>query len=345
MRPLFVLALTAATACFVPVGATSEAPGSPGGGGGIVGESPQQKAMNQSVMTRLEPACGRCHGPGSNKPFFASLDAFETLLVFNSRYVVAGNPERGELLPLLRGAGTGASKQMPLSGDTFEALAAKGATEISMAELVDWIAKLNGDVAFDESGANGIVQQRLDAEHIQDSMLDQLGLTQAEFWQLDPSGAPSEANVEAYPMRAPDELPMNPSSLGHANTPYAAWGRYTAMGGPNHLARTRKRSEVSPTFMLNFVQTAQTWCGIAVAKPGNTAVLGVLGEADTAASNLAGVRANIARLYLRMIGEPAGEPDVDALFAVYTHYETQSVPIAWTATCASILRNPLWLTY
>ena len=343
MRPFLIVAIAAGAACFVPVGATSE-PSAAGAGGNTVGESPEQKAKNQAVMAALEPACARCHGTGSNKPFFASLDAFETLLVFSDRYVVAGHPEQGELMPLLRGAGSGAFKQMPLAGPPFAALSDSGDTEITMAELETWIRGLNADVKLDTSGANGIVQQRLDAEHIQRSMLDQLGLTLADFWQIDESGAPGEAFVDAYPMRAPDDLPMNPSPLGHSNTPYAAWGRYTAMGGPNRLARVRTRSEVSPTFLLNFVQTAQSWCGIAVQKPNNP-VLGTLTASDTTATNLPGIRANIARLYLRMIGEPPTEPDVDALLAVYTPYESQSVQIAWTATCASILRNPLWLTY
>lgn len=344
MRPLLIVAVAAAAACFVPVGAAPDATDAPAGGA-AVGESAAQKSRNQAVMTALDPACARCHGTGSNKPFFASLDAFETLLVFNSRYVVPGHPDQGELMPLLRGAGSGAFKQMPLSGKTFAALADAGDTEITMAELTDWIESLDAAVTLDKSGANGVVQQRLDAEHIQRSMFDQLGLSLSDFWQVDADGTPGEAYADAYPMRAPDELPMNPSPLGHSNSPYAAWGRYTAMGGPNRLARVRTRSEVSPTFLLNFVQTAQTWCGIAVAKPDNTAVLGTLTTSDTSTSNLAGVRANIARLYLRMIGEPAGDPEVDELFAVYAHYEPQSVQVAWTATCASILRNPLWLTY
>jgi len=51
-------------------------------------------SKNDEVRLLLEPTCGGCHKDGSNKPFFTSLRAFESLLVYDPVYVVSESPRR-----------------------------------------------------------------------------------------------------------------------------------------------------------------------------------------------------------------------------------------------------------
>ena len=314
--------------------------------GAAIEESAGQRASNQDVMTRLSPSCAACHGDGTNKPFFASLDAFETLLVFNSRYVVAGQPDQSELLRLLAGQGTGAFKQMPLSGDPFAALAASGQAKITMAELGAWITGLKAPGAPSAAGSGGVVMRRLTAEQITRSLFTQLGLDDGDFWSINPDGAPREANVTLYPARSPDALPFDPGAIGHSDSPRAAWTRFEELGGPDWWGRGPRRQDISPTFTQSLVQTAQAWCAVAVAKPNNAVFFRDAAPGDTSAGAEASIRKNIGSLYLTMIGEVPQASDVDLLFtSIFLPYEKQSTALAWTATCAALVRHPLWLSY
>lgn len=84
---------------------------------------------NDFVRLRLGRNCESCHGEGASRPFFASLSAFEDLLAYDERFVVAGEPENSELVRLLQGEGTGAYTQMPTVGDTFADRADRGETQ------------------------------------------------------------------------------------------------------------------------------------------------------------------------------------------------------------------------
>ena len=75
----------------------------------------------------------------SSKPFFGSLAVFESDLVNNTDYVSPGAPAKSELILLMKGEGTGAFKQMPTGGDPFAVKAGKDQTQITMAELEEWI--------------------------------------------------------------------------------------------------------------------------------------------------------------------------------------------------------------
>ncbi len=339
-----VLTLVVLGACFAPTSADPEVKIT--GGRDAVAEDPAQKARNEDVMNRLAPSCASCHAADSNKPFFASLDAFETLLVFEPRFVTPGNPDASELVRLLEATSSGPFRQMPIGSDAFAQLAEAGKTQIGMTEIRAWIHELNGAVTMAPGARESVVMQRLDAEHVLAALGTQLGLSDDDFWTLDGNGVPVEAKVSRYPARAPDALPMNTAAIGHSDTPEAAWGRYTALGGAHRLGRLRKRSELSPTFALHFIQSSQAWCARAVEKNQDDLLLGGLTPGDTSELAAPAIRANLARLYLRMIGDPPSEAEIDDLYgSVYLAYEPQGVAVAWTATCTAILRNPRWLLY
>lgn len=97
---------------------------------------------NDAMRLRLAPTCEGCHGAGASQPFFASLAAFEDLLVYDARYVTRGDPDTSPLIALLEGRGTGAYVQMPLGSDAFAVRAARGETAVSMQEVRDWIRDL-----------------------------------------------------------------------------------------------------------------------------------------------------------------------------------------------------------
>jgi hypothetical protein len=100
------------------------------------------QSENDAIRLALDPVCSDCHKSTGAKPFFASLAAFEDLLVYDTKYVRPGKPEEGLLVELLEGRGKGAYTQMPIAGETFARQAEAGKTRINMAQIKRWITNL-----------------------------------------------------------------------------------------------------------------------------------------------------------------------------------------------------------
>ncbi|HEY0883532.1 MAG TPA: hypothetical protein VGD87_18495, partial [Archangium sp.] len=79
---------------------------------------PQGK--NDEIRLALAPACASCHTTG-NKPYFASLAAFENGLAYDTRWVNPADPDGSGLVKLLEGAAPGSYPQMP-PGEPYTAL-------------------------------------------------------------------------------------------------------------------------------------------------------------------------------------------------------------------------------
>src|SRR5512132_3047974 len=77
------------------------------------GPTMAEHARNQAVFDALKPTCEGCHTTGS-RGYFASLQAFESLVAYNPQEVVPGKPDESQLILLLEGKGTLAYKQMPI---------------------------------------------------------------------------------------------------------------------------------------------------------------------------------------------------------------------------------------
>jgi hypothetical protein len=294
---------------------------------------------NDEVRLLLEPTCAGCHGANANKPFFASLSAFESLLVYNPDYVTPGNPDGSLLIQLLEGKAPGLFRQMPPTGESFSARADKGETAISMAKIRDWIATLTPKELDPDPDLSTVSTRRLTAEEVVQTLLDQIGLSiEEDFFDQYASNyvSPTVVLKGQLQVYSPDAAP--PSHYGGDHSQ-----RFIALGGPGWMERRPRNQSISPPFLQTLVQVSQAWCQMAVQKPGNTALFGKAPKDSTVESE---VRANIGYLYLRMLGEQPTEEDIGRIYTeVFQNYQPAGNDVAWTAVCASFVRHPLWLSF
>lgn len=312
--------------------------GGAGGGDGLDGGS---YLSNGDVYTRLKVTCGGCHTMDM-RPFFADLTAFENLIVYDTRWVTPGNPASSGLIGLMRGT---VGRQMPpVPSERFEVLSSRGLTRISLAEVEEWILNLpaRGDAGtpFDP-----VSVRRKSAEQIRVALYEQLGLVEADFFNVSSTaGIPYRWDAkfgDLYALRSSDETPYS--------DPFDQGGSlYSSLGGAFWLEGKLSSDAVTPNMLQALVPISQAWCREAFNKAGNTAVLNkaTLADASASAAGIANIKANIAYLYLRMLGERPGTAEVDDLYtSVFVPYEARGTATAWTAVCAALVRDPLWILY
>lgn len=299
------------------------------------GVSAAQQAKNDALRTALEPSCAACHGAGTNRPFFASAAAFNDQLVYNTAYVVPGNPDGSELIRLLNGMGT-TFKQMPLNGAAFATLAASGMTKISMDEVRSFIQTLEARAGTSTGpDPTATTMRRVSGPQLQRALYDQLGLVVTDFFMG------FGANQDLVPMRDPD----GPVSQQEAGGSYSyAREHWLGVGGSNNLNRVAASVEPSAAFMQNVTQISQRWCSLSVAKSGSP-LFKFAKPTDTMTSNPAAVQQNLGFLYYRMLGLPATDAETAKLAALFRAYEPSGAATAWTSVCAALIRHPLWLSY
>jgi len=310
---------------------------------------------NDTVYKLLKPSCGGCHSEGTY-PFFASLEAFENGLAYNTAFVVPQKPAQSELVKLLKGQGSGSYSQMPPGQSTFEVLANQGKTLITVTEIEAWILQLTAPGSGDVKPPEDVVlNRRQRAEHIVRNLYDHLGLQDHFFWsQGSYFGYYPHIGYgtgKYYPVRSPDAAPGY--GVSKSMLQMAATERYLALGGPDWGEGHRRSQVVGTTFLLTLTQTAQAHCRLALDK-NRPEVWGKATSKDTSASNPAVIKENIRALHLRFLGEPATNAQVDALFELFKVYEAgvenglktkDKATAAWVSVCATIFRNPLWMTY
>ncbi len=311
------------------------------------------RLSNDEVFRGLTPSCEGCHGAGASIPSFSSLAAFENLIVYNSGMVTIGAPDASELVRLLeRTSGTG--RTMP-PNIGFGDLAARGQTQVTMAQIRRWISELQPRSGGGTTAArDAVTLRRKTAEQAVETLKDQLGLTEEDF--LAPAGGtPNEPyfrtlDVENYPVRAPDSTGIITDYYGQT----VAGQLFLSLGGPN-LLNNRKRTKVlGPGFLQIWIPLSQAWCRTAVEKPNNSVFFrdASLSDSSDSTAGVQRIRNNIAYLHLRMLGESPTDVDVDDLLnSIFLHYlqpgsspaERNKVP--WIAVCAALAQDPLWLTY
>lgn len=315
----------------------------------LPGDAGPQTQLTASVYERLLPSCGGCHGDGTSKPYFASFESFENLLVADTQFIVPGDPEGSELVELLKGTGTRTFLQMPPDGLTFEELSDAGQTQISVPEVEDWIRELDGYTpgGSEDAPTDVVLVRRLRAEQIYRSFRALLGLEDEVFWDSAQHhgyypviGWGSAGN---YPMYSPDWPPG-----WSTNSPIraAATLRWYALGGPNWAEGRKRDQSLSPTFMHTLTQVSQAYCRLSITDDTNDAVMHLATLSDGSADAAGSIRTNIAHLHLKFLGEPANDARVDDLFELFQTYETDSSrEAAWVAVCSTLLRDPLFVTY
>ncbi|AKI99875.1 hypothetical protein ATI61_104702 [Archangium gephyra] len=338
---------TAALLCLaLTVGACTEKP--PGGGPNPPddgGTTCAPENRNDEIRLGLAPACEGCHLTG-NKPFFASLTAFENGLVYDERYVKPGDPDNSLLVQLLVGNAPGSYPQMPL-GQRYDELVASGHVTLTTEQVKAWIRELPPPPGrLEAADPKEFTVRRLSAEEMVVSLMDQLGLVLEDFVS---TTDPNWRN-KAYVVNG-GKLFVWPGDWSPGiSTEYVSDSRsverFDALGGGNSLVYRKKDVGFGPSAAQTLVQMSQAWCARAVDKRGNTAVLRYVTLADTSAKNPDAVQKNLRALYLRMLGQPPSEAEAKQLFEqVYLPLEAQSARLGWIGVCASLIRHPLWLTY
>lgn len=286
---------------------------------------------NDAIRISLESKCKACHDTGSNQPMFASLDAFETLLVYNTAFVVPGDPDKSKLVALLEGTATGTYTQMPLVGTPYAQLTDK---PISMEVVRNWITTLAPlDPAKLGPHPDSPTTRRLRVGELVANMQRTLGYP--EVGATDASGG----KPSALWVRDPDQLgAINFMNQGAVRT-------WSALGGGSSLGRVQDDKDMSPGGLRVLTQMSLEWCTVAVNRVDAT-IFREATETDTSAAAADKIRKNIGYLHLRLLGEAATPEDIDAYFnEVFVPAEPRGNKVAWTEVCAALVRDPRYSTF
>ncbi|MDP2274161.1 MAG: hypothetical protein Q8K32_25685 [Archangium sp.] len=342
MKKLLLMAALALAGCEGKLGGPS-GPATPVEPEADAGCPPEGK--NDEIRAALAPACASCHTSG-NKPYFASLDAFENGLVYDPKWVNKDDPENSGLILLLQGRAPGSYPQMP-PGEPYTALETDGRAKISLADLKAWIRELPPrGVVNDGPSPEAFTVRRLRADEMILSLMDQLGLSPADF--VDTS-RPTWRNEE-FTVRGGRLFTWPTDWAPGISQQYVsdkrATERYETLGGAVILQGRKNDVGLGPSSVQTLVQVSQAWCRIAIEKTGNTSVLRHVTLADKSATKSVEIRQNIASLSLRMLGEVPTDAQVTEMYEqVYLPLEPASTRAAWTGVCAALVRHPQWLSY
>ncbi|MGE0786889.1 MAG: hypothetical protein AB7S26_14550 [Sandaracinaceae bacterium] len=306
----------------------------PGGGPVIPDDLSPCRRPSADIYSRLYGACAGCHSAADNRPFFASLESFERQLAYSGHdplpgaavYVVPGHPDESELVALLEGTSERLG-QMPPGERSYAQLLSGGYDGPSIDEVEGWITNL--EICELPRLPPRATVRRLSTELIRSELQRQLGLTDAD---IDGSGRP---------VGSPDDSPQR---IGGARLDQAhdAWAD---LGGGHILEGRRTSTEISEPMLLTLVPTAQAWCRISV--DDKDILFEHASRDSTSAADAAAIQDNIRYLFLHMLGEVASDDDVMRMYTdvfVPTEGEEGS-RVAWTAVCATFVRDPLWLSY
>jgi hypothetical protein len=307
------------------------------------GCAPQGK--NDEIRLALAPACASCH-TGGNKPYFASLAAFENGLAYDTRWVNPADPDGSGLVKLLEGTAPGSYPQMP-PGEPYADFVSSGRASLSVDDVKAWIRELPPRGSVDENpAADAFTVRRLRADEMVVALQDQLGLGPEDFVDTtDPNWRTREWTARGGRLFVwPTD--WAPGISGQYVSDKRSVERYETLGGAVVLQGRKHDVALGPSSLQTLVQMSQAWCRLAITKTGNTAVLRHVTLMDKSATKSAEIKQNLSQLWLRMLGEPATAAEIDELYTqVYLPLEPQSTTAAWTASCAALVRHPKWLTY
>jgi hypothetical protein len=240
---------------------------------------------------------------------------------------------------LLRGTSTGAFKQMPIAGPTYESLAASGAQPLTIDQISAWIAGLTVQQRDTRPDPESPRVARLSATQIQRALYQQLGLTHDDFFETGSEfGVPlasTKNGDELYALQGPDALPTP------ANRPTLE--RHVALGGGSALMQVQAQLETGPTFVHSLTPLAQRWCRLALEKPMNTALwpAGAAMSADAVEA-----KATLARWHFHFLAERPSAAEVDALYSsVFVPLVAAGLDVAYVGVCSYFIRHPQWVFY
>jgi hypothetical protein len=296
---------------------------------------------NGDVYQRLAPQCVACHGKGASRPYFASQQAFEDLLVYDESFVKPGKPEESKLVQLLRGTAQGNYAQMPLGGEAFAATADKGMTAIKMDEITGWISALAPRGTTAAGAPVSATIRRLSAAELVAALDAAVGLTPADLFQ--PSNSPVKA--EALLIQSPNVL-LSGAAFAYGGAP-DRYERWKAIGGADFYVYRRSNGDVSPTFLQTVTQVGQARCRYAVDKTNNSTFFSQVGPDEGSATATDKIKQNIGQLGFQIFADRMPAAEIDALFTrLFVPYEKAGGSrLGWVAVCSALVRDPRFLFY
>jgi hypothetical protein len=321
-----------------------------GTGGGSAGGVPNLVCMTAAQQTEanrifigMSRTCASCHGPNTNTPLFASAQAFVEVGLFNASLVTPGQPAQSELVRLLKATGTRYTK-MPLGTLSYAQLISSGQATIPVADVEALISGLSPCTVDAGVSVDAPRLHRLSQRQILQSLQVQLGFSTSDFIANGTKARFSDSLVIYLPdsdVTFIDGYPYN----------YSVERSY-ALGARNALTAVARNDDVSPAFMQALTQLAPNWCRISIEKP-NCPLMRFASKTD-GPSNSALVKRNLKHMYLSMLGLDATAAQVDRLYdMVFVPTanpdggvaSAAQIESAWVASCAALIRHPLWISY
>jgi len=298
----------------------------------------------QRIMEGLRATCEGCHQSGSHG-YFASLDAFQQLLVADPRLVAPGDPDNSELVRLLSGRGSGTFKQMPTAGPVYTQLVASGKATISLEDIRAWVEGLPAQQRGTSPASDAPRITRISAEQVQRTLYEQLGLGYSDFFtdafNFDIITSNSIGMDDVYALQAPE---MIPAPFTSNLKPQA---RFVALGGGSIILQTRTDSAVMPSFVQALSQLSQRWCRLALAKNGNNNSA-LFPQGGSLSSDPVQIKATIKRWNLHFLSEQTTDANVESLYTnlfAPLQKEAGAVEPAYVGTCSYFIRHPHWTFY
>jgi hypothetical protein len=293
-------------------------------------------SINDSIRLSLEPTCGSCHQATSGKPFFASLAAFEDLLVYDVKYIEKGKPDSGLFIELLEGRARGAYAQMPTAGPAFAALAEQGKTKINVAAIKAWIRDLPPlDASRSGPNISAATSRRLHADEFARALSQTLGFPVAAALEPPSIGGPLN-------LLSPDAPIFHPKDA-YDYGPYMTL--YQLLGGAHTLAGTAAEKTWTSGSMTAVTQLASSACQNAVAAK-TPKLFKHAAPSMTLATNASEIKKNLAQLVRDFLHTPTDEAfNTRLLEQVYAPLEAKSTEAAWTGVCSVLVRDPRFLTF
>lgn len=289
------------------------------------------------VFEGLAPHCAGCHASGA-RGYFASVDAFQSLIISDPRFVTPGAGATSELVLLLQGTSRGAFAQMPPSGPTYADLAGTAVSVDDVIALIDGLSAQARDPTPDPLASR---VARVSAEHVQRALYQQLGLSSDDFF------IPAfEFGIEMAEPRDEGQYPLTGTDDFPAARQRATAERHQGLGGGSVLAQRPEDRTPSLNFVHNLVQLSQAWCRRALTKEGNTALFPSPAARDDESPEAIG--AGLSRFSLLFHSEPLSADDEAVYRALYQSVraeEGNTATTAWTAVCSAFIRHPRWVFY
>jgi hypothetical protein len=340
LRPWFAVSTFALSA--IGLAACSEdAAGTDGSGAACGGPTPEERAANQLIFDGLKATCEGCHANGA-RGYFASIEAFESLVVYEPKQITPGNPDASEFVKVLEGNGTRAFTQMPISGPNYAEIVASGAAKLDVGTIRTWVKNLKARDRDTRPSIDAPRVTRLSASDVLRALYAQLGLNDDDFfaqafnYSVEHKTSQSDGR---YSMTSPDAIPAPYEDLPAE--------RFVSLGGGSAMLQIKSDETTSPSFLGTVTQVSQAWCRIALDKPDNAALIPAGMTLATSMEDPAAVEAVIARWFLHFHAVKAPPESIEEMFSsVFLPVEAETdAKTGYVGVCSALIRHPDWIFY